>query len=105
MRHRISGNANRPQRKAVINTLKSLSQNKEWPVILVLSGTEELKEMLNQDQQLGRRIKPTELRPIKATDTKTIRVVIKSYTAEVGLQGLPDVRCKRRTARAVPFVR
>ncbi|WP_324754337.1 TniB family NTP-binding protein [Roseovarius sp. Pro17] len=84
----IWGNANKPQRKAVINTLKSLSQNKEWPVILVLSGTEELKEMLNQDQQLGRRIKPTELRPIsKATDAKVIRTVIKSFTTEVDLEG------------------
>lgn len=87
----IWGNANKPQRIAVINTLKSLSQNKEWPVILVLSGTEEMKEMLNQDQQLGRRIKPTELRPItKATDAKTIRAVIKSYTAEVDLQGFSE---------------
>ncbi len=85
----IWGNANKPQRIAVINTLKSLSQNKEWPVILVLSGTEELKEMLNQDQQLGRRIKPTKLRPIaKATDA--MRTVINSYTAEVGLQGLTE---------------
>lgn len=88
----IWGNANKPQRRAVINTLKSLSQNKEWPVILVLSGTEELKEMLNEDQQLGRRIKPTELRPItKATDGKTIRAVIDSYTAEVGLQGFAEL--------------
>ncbi|WP_458791622.1 TniB family NTP-binding protein [Yoonia sp. MH D7] len=87
----IWGQANKPQRKAVINTLKSLSQNKEWPVILVLSGTEEMKEMLNVDQQLGRRIKPTEITPIaKATDAKTVRSVITSYVAESGLSGFTE---------------
>lgn len=39
----IWGQANTPQRKAVINTLKSLTQNKRWPVIVVLSGTEGMK--------------------------------------------------------------
>lgn len=58
----------------------------------MLSGTDELKEMLNQDQQLGRRIKPTELRPIaKATDAKTVRSVIKTYSAEIGLQGFTEI--------------
>jgi len=87
----IWGNANKPQRVAVINTLKSLTQNPEWPVIVILSGTEELKEMLNQDHQLARRIKPTEILPIaKATDANTVRAVITSFTAEAGLLGFQE---------------
>ncbi len=82
----IWGNANQPQRRAVINTLKSLSQNKEWPFIVLLFGTEELKEMVNQDYQLGRRLKPTEIRPLKkATDATTIRSVISTYAEVAGL--------------------
>lgn len=82
----IWGNANQPQRRAVINTLKSLSQNKEWPFIVVLSGTEELKDMVNQDHQLGGRLKPTEIRPLKkATDATTIRSVISTYAEVAGL--------------------
>lgn len=88
----IWGNANKPQRKSVINTLKSLSQNKEWPFIVVLSGTEELKEMVNQDAQLGRRLKPTELLPLKkSTDARTIRSVISTYAEEAGLTGFEQL--------------
>ncbi len=87
----IWGNANKPQRRAVINTLKSLSQNKDWPFIVVLYGSEKLKEMVNQDQQLGRRLKPTELRPLtKAADARTIRSVIAAYTEEAGLAGFEE---------------
>jgi type II secretory pathway predicted ATPase ExeA len=44
--------------QAVINTLKSLMQNQQWPVGLILSGMPVLKDMLNQDPQLARRIFP-----------------------------------------------
>lgn len=88
----IWGNANKPQRRAVINTLKSLSQNKDWPFIVVLSGTEELADMVNQDQQLGRRLKPVEIRLLKkATDARTIRSVITTYCEEAGLAGFDQV--------------
>ena len=111
----IWGNANKPQRRAVINTLKSLSQNKEWPFIVVLSGTEELKEMVNQDLQLGRRLKPTEIRPLKkTTDAKTIRIVISTYAEVAGLTGFEQldtqfldrffVACCRRLGIAIDLV-
>jgi hypothetical protein len=91
----IWGNANKPQRVAANNTLKSLTQNAVWPAIVILSGTEELKEMLNQDQQLARRIKPTEILPIaKATDAKTVRAVITSFTSEAGLVSFKEADTK-----------
>lgn len=36
-------NANSLQRASIINTLKTLTQNNQWPVCLVLSGTEDLE--------------------------------------------------------------
>ncbi|MES0863279.1 ATP-binding protein [Ruegeria sp. SCPT10] len=43
-------------RNDVVNTLKSLMNDKDWPVGLVLSGTPDLIEMINSDVQLKRRI-------------------------------------------------
>lgn len=58
----------------------------------MLSGTEELKEMVNQDQQFGRRLKPTDIRPLKkATDAKTIRIVISTYAEVAGLTGFEQL--------------
>ena len=46
------------ERQSVVNTLKSLMENRTWPVSLILSGTPELKRIINQDPQLARRIYP-----------------------------------------------
>jgi type II secretory pathway predicted ATPase ExeA len=44
----------------VIRTLKSLMQTQVWPVGLVLSGMPELKDLINHDPQLARRLIPIE---------------------------------------------
>lgn len=49
------------ERRSVINTLKSLMENSDWPVSLILSGTPELKTLINQDPQLARRLYPIEI--------------------------------------------
>ena len=46
------------ERQSVVNTLKSLMENRTWPVSLILSGTPDLKKIINQDPQLARRIYP-----------------------------------------------
>ncbi|SEB47651.1 TniB family NTP-binding protein [Rhodobacter sp. 24-YEA-8] len=46
------------ERQSVVNTLKSMMENRTWPVSLILSGTPELKKIINQDPQLARRIYP-----------------------------------------------
>lgn len=71
---------------AVINTLKSLMQHKQWPVALALSGLPDLKELLNQDTQLGRRFHPIEFSPLAfETDGKNVARIINDYAAEAGL--------------------
>ena len=57
-------NANILQRKAVLNILKTLTQKNAWPVCLVLSGTEQLERLLNDDYQLGRRLNTMNLAPL-----------------------------------------
>lgn len=43
---------------AVVNTMKSLMQQEDWPIVLVLSGTEDLRTLINSDPQLSRRLAP-----------------------------------------------
>ena len=45
-------------RDAVVRTLKSLMENSEWPVGLILSGMPELADLVNADAQLARRLYP-----------------------------------------------
>ena len=74
------------ERQAVVNTLKSLMQNATWPVGLVLSGTPALKELINLDPQLSRRLVPVELAPISAgAHGAEIRALLASYARKAGL--------------------
>jgi len=49
------------ERQAIVNTLKSLMENSQWPVGLVLTGMPGLKSIINQDAQLARRMYPIEI--------------------------------------------
>lgn len=53
--------------QSVINTIKSLMQNKDWPVGIILSGMPALKDLINQDPQLARRFTPVAFSKINAT--------------------------------------
>lgn len=55
MRHQTPRELN-----AVVSTLKSLLQHKSWPVGLLLTGTAELRTLINHDPQLARRVFPIE---------------------------------------------
>jgi hypothetical protein len=49
------------ERQSVVNTLKSLMENSQWPVGLILTGMPDLKDIINQDAQLARRLYPIEI--------------------------------------------
>lgn len=49
------------ERQSVVNTLKSMMENSVWPVSLLLSGMPGLKDIVNQDAQLARRVDPVEI--------------------------------------------
>ncbi|TQM94060.1 TniB family NTP-binding protein [Roseinatronobacter monicus] len=70
------------ERQAVVNTLKSVMQNATWPVGLILSGTTPLKDLVNLDPQLSRRLLPIELAPISAVaHGREIATVLARYAA------------------------
>ncbi|MEP3342952.1 MAG: TniB family NTP-binding protein [Hyphomicrobiales bacterium] len=60
-------NQNGRELQAVINTVKSLMQDPEWPVGIILSGMPSLVEMINEDIQLSRRLKPVYIPPVSLT--------------------------------------
>jgi type II secretory pathway predicted ATPase ExeA len=65
---------------SVVNTLKSLMQNSDWPVGLILSGMPSLKAMLNADPQLSRRIRPIEFKPISVhVHEKVLKKLVHTY--------------------------
>ena len=72
--------------QAVVNTLKSLMQNASWPVGLILSGTMALKELINLDPQLSRRLVPVAFEPIgPTTHAGDVRAVVGGYAEAAGL--------------------
>jgi len=70
----------------IVNTLKSISQDTEWPVGFLLSGTEDLKEIVNFDRQLVRRTKALSFDPLTpSNDALDMLSLIESYANKAGL--------------------
>jgi len=77
--------------QAVVNTLKTIMQTKDWPVNLLLSGTSELTNILNFDAQLGRRVKPVAFKRLDPIlDHDRVETYLSTYADEAGLN--PDAR-------------
>lgn len=70
---------------SVVNTLKSIMQNPVWPVGLILTGTAELKKIINHDAQLARRVYPIEfLRLHLSLDANRVLDLLKTYGEREG---------------------
>jgi len=77
----------------VINTLKSLLQDPDWPVCVVLAGTPELRHLVDQDLQLKNRVTTLSCRPLTTeVDKGTVVAILSRYAEEVGLEVHPDLR-------------
>lgn len=71
---------------AVVSTLKSLLQHKSWPVGLILTGTSELKTLINHDPQLARRVFPIEFARLNIlVDGDRILKAITNYARAAGI--------------------
>lgn len=82
----LSSNRGSYDMQSVVNTLKSVMQNSEWPVGMILSGTPTLKTLVNLDQQLSRRLIPIEFRPIGwSTHGRNVQDIIGGYCAAASL--------------------
>lgn len=72
--------------QAVINTLKTMMQHPSWPVGLILSGMPALRDMLNFDPQLARRMIPIELPGLSPIgDIEPLTEMTAFYAQEGGL--------------------
>lgn len=74
-------------RRDVVNTLKSLMNDKDWPVVLLLSGTQDLVDLINSDRQLARRVDVIRISPITfEADGKKVRKLLEVFTQKVQLE-------------------
>jgi hypothetical protein len=88
--------------QSVINTLKSLMQNRDWPVGLILSGMPEVKAMLNADPQLARRVYPVEITPVSwSADGAMIRSLVATYARKADLEVVSDLLPDESVARVI----
>ena len=73
-------------RNLILRALKALMQGDE-AVILILSGTERLREIVRSDQQVQRRFSTLNLPPVaEATDAASFQGVIGEYCRIAGLE-------------------
>ncbi len=83
----FSNNRSVSDMEAVINTVKSLMQNRDWPVGVILSGMPVLHKLVNHDPQLSRRMTPIEMRQLDPLgDQDMIYSSLHQYCAAVKLE-------------------
>ncbi|MFT3688251.1 TniB family NTP-binding protein [Paenirhodobacter sp.] len=87
---------------SVVNTLKSLMQHPVWPVGLILTGTAELKTIINHDAQLARRIYPIELPRLDLVfDAARALRLLQLYAERAGLIAGAEVTTTEFAARLI----
>ncbi|MDC0657805.1 TniB family NTP-binding protein [Leisingera sp. SS27] len=81
------------ERQAVVNTRKSLMENSQWPVGLLLTGMPGLKVIVNQDPQLARRLYPIEIERLSEyTGQDQVLSLVARYCDRATLEWHEDVR-------------
>ncbi|WP_339111896.1 ATP-binding protein [Thioclava sp. GXIMD2076] len=88
------------ERQAIVNTLKSLMENSQWPVGLMLTGMPGLKRIINQDAQLARRIYPIEIERLSQYSShEEVFSLVSVYCDRARLQMGEDVMSDEFAAR------
>ncbi|MBK4218083.1 ATP-binding protein [Paracoccus caeni] len=87
---------------SVVNTLKSLMQHPVWPVGLILTGTIELKTIINHDAQLARRVYPVEFPQLDlAFDADRVQRLLHLYADRALLTVAEEVGTPEFAARLI----
>lgn len=95
-------NRNLSEMSAVINTLKSMMQNKKWPIGIVLSGMPDLMDLFDHDTQLARRMRPIHFAPISyASDGKSVRIVMEQYAGAASLAAHSEIYTTSHVQRLI----
>ncbi|KEJ88913.1 hypothetical protein [Sulfitobacter donghicola] len=75
-------------RKIILDSFKSLLKRTDWPLMLILSGVNELTEYVSEEEQLSYLLRPvvfTEIRPNNTVDLKEISDLCHLYAGKVGI--------------------
>jgi hypothetical protein len=79
--------ANAIEAQRVVNTLKALMVDPDWPVSLLLSGVPTLKSFLESDAQIFRRTRFVEFSPLKIPDdSPEITAMAETLVEKAGLR-------------------
>ncbi|WP_170167115.1 TniB family NTP-binding protein [Paracoccus methylarcula] len=98
----LMGSQSEREMLAVVNTLKSVMQNKHWPVSIVLSGLPTLKTLLNLDPQLGRRFTPVSFSQLDdINDGQNVCALIQQYAQAAVIECAEEVRTEDFVARLI----
>ncbi|PTW39750.1 TniB family NTP-binding protein [Rhodovulum kholense] len=77
---------------SVASMLKTLMTDDEWPVGIILSGTEELEDILNHDPQLARRMKTIHFESLTpAAHANDVLDLLESYCERAELTPAADI--------------
>lgn len=103
----LSSRGTRNEMTSVASMLKTLMTDEDWPVGIILSGTNELEDILNHDPQLARRMYTIRFDPLTAgANAEDVQVLLAGY-AELGQLGLAsdtaDVSLSERLIHAAAF--
>lgn len=86
-------NPNRAEIRKVISTLKSLLQDNEWPICVVLAGMPELNTLVQRDDQLVNRTTKISCKKLVAeTHNADVASIILHYASVVKITVHPDLR-------------
>ncbi|MFC3059731.1 TniB family NTP-binding protein [Paenirhodobacter populi] len=95
-------NQNAREMQSMINTLKALMQNPDWPVSIVLSGMPQLRNLINMDPQLARRFTPVQFTKFDpALDITPIVKMVTGYAEAAGLEVGPNLKDKSFVRRLI----
>ncbi|UWQ14143.1 TniB family NTP-binding protein [Aliiroseovarius sp. M344] len=98
----LMGSQSEREMLAVVNTLKSVMQNRHWPVSIILSGLPDLLTLLNLDPQLGRRFTPIQFDQLdEIDDGRQIRSLLEQYCSAISIDLEPELRSDDFIARLI----
>lgn len=103
----LSARGTRHELDAVASMLKTLMTDADWPVGILLSGTEELENILNHDPQLARRMDTVHFAPLSPVlNAPDVARLIAGYArrADLSLSGeITDITLSERLIHAAAF--
>lgn len=72
--------------KGFATSFRHLMQTNPWPVCLIITGTTDMKSIINAVPTFARRLEPQEFRPMLDAESELVVRAIKDFTQRVGIK-------------------